>query len=222
LKDYIGKSEINYKKFLSNLKYTKDKSFMNNSNFSNEDAGGIEEIVKDYERKLDELKRNHEKDIKEYRDRFNELRIKYNPELENNFLKLKDEHDDALFLIDKINEMLAPVYEKYYQKNASWYENEKIEFKFAELDKINFLTSLVNKFFIDNKYLIDLVSSLQKEKLSFIEERNLPYVSAAIKKNNLLTEIYDQSKIVESNSDNFHQNFEQIIDYINKNFENII
>lgn len=228
LKDYIGKSEMTFKKFINTL-----KSFNNNASF---DSGkknmsidenfslpgnNIEDVIRDYEKRIDEMKRLHEKDIREYRERFNEMRNKYNPDIENDYVKIRNEYEEKLYLIENINEMLYPIYDKYYQKNASWYENEKIDFKFPELEKINFLISVINKFFTDNKYLIDLVSSLQKEKVGFIEERNLPFVQNSIHKNNLIQEIAEDVRVIENNSEKFHNNFQEIIEFINKNFENI-
>jgi hypothetical protein len=141
--------------------------------------------------------------------------------LENDFYQLKENFENLRVIVDKVDELVAPTYEKYYQKNASWYESQKEESMNRELDRINFLICLVNKFFVDNKYLIDLVSSLQKDKISLVEERNLPYVINAIQNNQLLSEICEDAKICETQSENFHRNFEQVIDYINKNFENI-
>lgn len=222
LKDYIGKSEINYKKFLSNINtgnssYKKtllsDTDITHNTN--------MDEVIRDYERKLDDLRRNHEREIREYREKFNEMKVKYNPDLEADFYNLKNVDEERMFLIEKINEMMEPIHEKYYSKNASWYEKNMIDFKFKELERLNFLISLVNKFFSDNKYLIELVSETQKEKNILMEERSLPYVINAVQKNNVLNEINESSKILEQNSENFHKNFEQILEYINKNLDNI-
>lgn len=218
IKEYLNKSEISYKKFIN--KFNQVNSLTSNySHYNSPD--NVEEIVGEYERKLADLRRSHEAELIEYNHRFNELRIKFNPELENDFYQLKENFENLRVIVDKVDELVAPTYEKYYQKNASWYESQKEESMNRELDRINFLICLVNKFFVDNKYLIDLVSSLQKDKISLVEERNLPYVINAIQNNQLLSEICEDAKICETQSENFHRNFEQVIDYINKNFENI-
>jgi hypothetical protein len=227
IKDFLGKSEINYKKFLSGLKF-KDTNFTTNKSLGNiygentlDDVNKIDDVVRDYERKIDEIRRSHEREITEYREKYNDLRTKYNPDLEKEIFKLRDELEESRYINHKINDLVTPIYEKYYQKNATWYENEKMEFKYKELDMINFTISLVHKFFNDNKYLIDLVSSLQKDKISLIEERNLPFVINTIQNNHLLNEIYEDSKILQCQSDNFSRNLDQVMDFINKNFENI-
>jgi len=205
IKDYIGKSEILYKQIINKI---------DNLRKINDD-GNINEIVRDYERKIEDLKKIHEKEIKEYKEKFQELKTKYNPDLENDYFNLCRESDEKNFLIEKINEIILPIYEKHYVKNSNWYDKGDIDFKFKELEIINFISVLVNKFFNDNKYLIELVSELQKEKNILIEERNLPYVVNAISKNELLNQILENSKIVEESSEKFHKNFEQIIEYIN-------
>jgi hypothetical protein len=51
-----------------------------NLNTELEKKVNIDEIIKDYEKKIDDINKRHEKEMKEYKDRFNELRIKYNPD----------------------------------------------------------------------------------------------------------------------------------------------
>ena len=158
-------------------------------------------------------------EINEYKIQFENIKTKFNPNLENEYFKMKSDYDNKSFLLNKINETLNTTYEKYYQKNISWYENEKIETQSKELEKINFLVSLINKFFNDNKYLIDLVSSIEKEKQSFENERNLPLVMNSISKNDMLQEILNEAGNIKNDSEEFHKNFENLIDYINRNLE---
>jgi hypothetical protein len=205
IKDYIGRSEILYKQIAN--KSNGFKIIEDNN------------LVRDYERKIEELRLSHERELKEYRDRFAELKIKYNPEIENELYNTRNELIEVKFILDKINELVYPIYEKHY-KNANWYE-KVVDLKYKELENINFIISLINKFFSDNKYLIELVNQLEGDKNTLLEERGQPFVINAITKSNLLSQIYDNYKIVEENTDNFHKSFDQIIDYINKNIENL-
>ena len=147
-----------------------------------------EEIIREYENKIDNLRISHEKEIREFKERFEELRNKYRPELEPQFNSLKDTVNEQRHLLEKINELITSAYDKYYQSNLNWFK-ENTEFKYKELEKLNFLVSLVNKFFNDNKYLIELISELQKEKNSLIDERNLPFVQNVINKNTMMLEV---------------------------------
>jgi len=231
LKDFIGKSDISYRKFLSNLKNMNNQNFDNytsnyinnlNKNQNVNQNMNIDEIISEYENKYNQLKWDFEQEIKEYREKFNELRVKYNPDLEMDYLKLRDSYDIKSYLLDEIILMVDPVYEKYYSKNVTWYEKIMLEFKYEELTKIHFLTSLVNKFFSDNKYLLDMVSDVQKEKAALIEERNLPFVLNSIQKNSTLLEINSDLINFEKNNDLVYKNIDQVIDYMTKNIEGLV
>jgi hypothetical protein len=203
IKDYLGKTEIYSRRNYKESFFSDDEIFLN------------------FERNIEELRFNHENEIKEYQRRFNELRNKYNPDLEREFFSLRREFEEKEFTVRNINEAVTPLFEKYYTKNSNWYQNENPEKPNQDLEKINFVVSLTNKFFNDNKYLVDLVSSLQNEKNALLEERNFPFVENCIVRNNLLTEIADDYKEIEKDSKRFHKKFREVIEYIEKNFENI-
>lgn len=217
IQEYLNKSEMNYKKFISNLNL---KFSLPNGKYSNEDQNNLM-IINELENKIENLKKIQQIEKKEFIQQFNELRLKYNPELEKEFFQLKTELDHSRHILDKINEIVFPIYEKYYNKNSPWYQKEKIEYKYKKLEHIHFVISLTNKFFNDNKYLIELVSNLEKEKSILIGERNMPFVANAIEKNGLLLEISEDYKIVEDNSNKLYNNFNELMEYININFENI-
>jgi hypothetical protein len=223
LKDFIGKSDICYRKFLSDLKNQETYNNYQGKNIINRNAAyeKIENVIGDFEKKIEELKWDQEREIKEYREKYNELRIKYNPELESEYYKLRDSYDAKTYIIDETSQMIDPIYEKYFSKNASWYEKVAIDYKYNELVKIHFSSLLVNKFFSDNKYLLDMLSEVQKEKNVLNEERNLPFVINSIQKNSTLQEINNELISFEQNNDLLYKNIDQMIDYMSKNIENI-
>jgi hypothetical protein len=220
IKDYICKSEIFYKGFINNLSKDKRTHSSEGLDFGDEENRHVEDIVRDYDQRVEEIRRQYEKEFREYKERFNELRIKYNPEIENELFAVRAELQDKNFILDRINEMTMSAYEQHYDKNANWYEEYPNDFKFKELDLVNFLVCLVDKFFNDNKYLIEMLGNLQKDNNMLVDDRNLPFVANAIHKNGLLTQICENTKDVEDNVENFHKNFEDVIDFINKNLEN--
>lgn len=213
LKDYIGKAENSYKKLINNLKDSSN-SFLkketgssgnkygsssnrnyygaseDNTNYGNRgsDRGDMEEVIREYEKTIEYLKSEHAREILEYRQKYDEMKLKYKPDIDMILNKKHEEIRELYFIIEKINELMLPVYDKFYQKNANWF-SEVPEFKCKEIEKVNFLIHLVNKFFSDNKYLVELVADLQKEKNSLIEERNMPFVLNSIQKNNVLNEV---------------------------------
>jgi len=244
IKDFIGKSDICYRKFVANIKNLNN---LNNQNFdninnnkshlpnrnSNKDnygkssnnkgqASSLKEIAAEFERKVEQLKWEHEQEIKEYREKFNELRVKYNPDLEVEYMKLREAYEVKTYVFDKINTIVDPVYDKYYGKNTSWYEKIMIQHKYEELGKFHFLVALVNKFFSDNKYLLDMVSDVQKEKAVFIEERSMPFVLNAVQKNSALQDIHADLASFEKNNDLLYKNIDQVLDYMAKNIEGLV
>jgi len=223
LKDFIGKSDICYRKFLSDLKNLESYNNYQGKNTFNRNAAyeKFDRVIEEFEKKIEELKWDQEREMKEYREKYNELRIKYNPELESEYYKLRDSYDAKTYIIDETNQMIDPINEKYYSKNVSWYEKVAIDYKYNELSKVHFLTSLVNKFFSDNKYLLDMLSEVQKEKNVLNEERNLPFVINSIQKNSTLQEINNDLVSFEQNNDLLYKNIDQMIDYMSKNIENI-
>jgi len=148
----------------------------------------MEEVIKEYEKNIEFLKNEHTREIIEYRQKYEDMKLKYKPDLDILLNNKNEELREVYFILEKINELMIPVYDKFYQKNANWFADIP-EFKCKEIEKINFLIHLVNKFFSDNKYLVELVADLQKEKNSLCEERNLPFVLNSIQKNNVLNEV---------------------------------
>lgn len=237
IKDFLGKSDICYRKFIANIKNLNSLNSQifdnyNNNNYNTSNCANspntqgqtlnVEEIADEFERKLEHLKWDYEQEIKEYREKFNELRVKYNPDLETEYIKLRESYEVKTYVIDEINLMVDPVFEKYYSKNTSWYEKIMIEFKYEELRKIHFLTSLVNKFFSDNKYLLDMVSDVQKEKAALIEERSMPFVLNAIQKSSTLQDVHADLASFEKNNDLLYKNIDQVLDYMTKNIEGLV
>jgi hypothetical protein len=213
IKDYFCKSEIFYKGFISSL----NKS----DTYRTIDTNSIDDIVHHYNLKAEELRQQYENEYNIYKERFNELKIKYNPEIENELFAVRAELQDRNFLIDKINDMTMGVYEQHYEKNVGWYEEAHQPEKSKELEAVQFLVCLVDKFFNDNKYLIEMIGNLQKENNLLVDDRSLPLVSNAIHKNELLKQICEDSKVVEENVRSFHKEFGNVIEFINKNFENL-
>ena len=82
------------------------------------------------------------------------------------------------------------------------YEKVAIKYKYNELSIVHILRSLVNNFFSsDNKYLLDMVLEVQKEKRLLNEERSLPFVINSIQKNSNLQEINSDLESFERNND---------------------
>lgn len=174
LNEYIRKTDMQIKSFYLNI---------NSSSFQKENDFDI--IIQGYKNKVEEMKQFHNSEITQYLNKFNELKIKYNPNAEDELNKYKN-------YLSMINQLISPIYEKYSKKKISMYEQEIIE-DFSpqkELTKVNFLICFIEQLFKDNKHLLDNSKELEKEKQTFNECLNLPFVINSIKKNDLLQNIY--------------------------------
>ena len=174
LNEYIRKTDMQIKSFYLNI---------NSSSFQKENDFDI--IIQGYKNKVEEMKQFHNSEITQYLNKFNELKIKYNPNAEDELNKYKN-------YLSMINQLISPIYEKYSKKKISMYEQEIIE-DFSpqkELTKVNFLICFIEQLFKDNKHLLDNSKELEKEKQTFNEYINLPFVINSIKKNDLLQNIY--------------------------------
>ena len=181
----------------------------------------VQEIVCDYEHKISDMKAFYDKEIMKLKETVDKSTI-----VEKDLLAVRKQNDINVYLLDKMSQMISSTYDKYFQKNSSWYGSEHYSDNlsndinnYPDLDKLKFVTCLVDKFYTDNKYLSDLVPSLQKEKLELKEEHSLPYVSNAIARNDLLKEICKEVDEVDRSGDAFHKNFEELINYISINIE---
>lgn len=170
--DYLSKCDLTVRAFA--LGVSKNGSFIQNDN-------SFDDIISNYNKKIEDLKNFYQNQIFQYEEKFNELKIKYNPNLEKDFIKLKN-------LINSINSLISPVYEKFSKKKISSFENkinDTIEDK--EIYQINFLICFIEQLFKDNKHLIESINAIENEKNEIL---NVPYIHNTIKKNDILKELY--------------------------------
>lgn len=170
--DYLSKCDLTVRAFA--LGVSKNGSFIQNDN-------SFDDIISNYNKKIEDLKNFYQNQIFQYEEKFNELKIKYNPNLEKDFIKLKN-------LINSINSLISPVYEKFSKKKISSFENkinDTIEDK--EIQQINFLICFIEQLFKDNKHLIESINAIENEKNEIL---NVPYIQNTIKKNDILKELY--------------------------------
>lgn len=169
------------------------------------------ELISNYESQINDMKHYYEQGQFVLNEKISQL--------EQDLFQVRKQSEMNAFITSQMNQMTSNAYEKYYTKNSSWYGQEKFDSEYPELDRVNFLICLLNKFYTDNKYLSDLVPNLQKEKLAFKEEKSLPYVKNVIEKNSTMREIVDDIAEVERDNEQLHKNFTELMTYINTNIE---
>lgn len=172
--DYLSKCDLNVKTISLNL--SKSGNLFQSEN-------SFDDIINSYNKKIEDLKKYQQKEILQYEEKFNELKVKYNPNLDKENIKLKS-------LLSSISELISPVYEKFSKKKLSSFDsklNENIG-EDKEIIQINFLICFIEQLFKDNKHLIETVQSMEIEKNDIL---NIPYITNTIKKNDILKSIQD-------------------------------
>ena len=172
--DYLSKCDLNVKTISLNL--SKSGSLFRSEN-------SFDDIINSYNKKIEDLKKYQQKEILQYEEKFNELKVKYNPNLDKENIKLKS-------LLSSISELISPVYEKFSKKKLSSFDNKLNENigEDKEIIQINFLICFIEQLFTDNKHLIETIQSMEIEKNDIL---NIPYITNTIKKNDILKNIQD-------------------------------
>ena len=201
--DYLSKCDLNVKTISLNL--SKSGSLFQSEN-------SFDDIINSYNKKIEDLKKYQQKEILQYEEKFNELKVKYNPNLDKENIKLKS-------LLSSISELISPVYEKFSKKKLSSFDNKLNENigEDKEIIQINFLICFIEQLFTDNKHLIETIQSMEIEKNDIL---NIPYITNTIKKNDILKNIQDiisneNYKEDESSS----EQIDELISYIQSNLQ---
>ena len=173
LNDLLSKVDIEVKSFSVNLNMKSSNLNVNDSSFDN--------IIQTYNKKIDDMKQYHLAEKVEYENKFNELKIKYNPKLDEEYMKLKQH-------LNEITSSIDAVYDKFSKKKISGfqpeYNNDTNEGK--TLNKMNFITCFIEQLFKDNKHLIDKVNDSEMEKQKILTS---PYVINTLHKSDVLNDI---------------------------------
>ena len=183
-----------------------DQTFMNTFN-------NIKQLKINYENKILQLKENYDKDLAELKNN-----VQKNCNLECDLFKVKKENEKNNYILDKMSNLINESYMRY-QKNISprnFNPNEKYN---DDIMKLEFLKTVLDKFFDDNKYLNNMIPNLQEEKKRIENDINLPYVKNVINNNDLMREICNSVPEIQKESDIFHKNFNDLMNYIANNIE---
>lgn len=216
LNDYISKLDISFKLFTSSLKQSSDYSIYSNNDFEN--------IIQNYNKKIEDLKQFHRNEILQYDKKFESLKEKYNPCLAEELSKVNRK-------MEMIQSMLLPLYEKYSKKKISVYEPNKscIDKEDALIQIVNFTVCFIEQLFKDNKHLIESIAIIEKDKQSMIDNLNLPFITHFIKRNELCKVIANSSsdqastsEEVEIQLDNMISSLSSILNATNTNNNKLI
>ena len=226
LLDYIQNSpNIDLNCYLQNL--TKIFNF-NINEISNKSNSEIECETKCQEQKMSDLYKKcdelfHQKTtyfnsvFNDYQNKINNIKNSLDCEnlnLKNEFCKLQKENEFNLCLLNKLSNLINCYFPKFfndnYNKNCFPVPNgDEID-----IQKLDYLLNTLDKLDLDNKYFQQTFPALQNEKLMLTEKQNLPFVQNVIENNDLMRDICFNINDVSKESEIFHKNFEELMNYI--------
>ena len=175
----------------------------------------LNQITCEYENKIENMKNCYENELQKLKCELDRLCY-----VENDLINLRKQNDSTNLALDKISCWINESYDKFYQGNNS----PRIEMNnYSNQDKIvnrlQYLLGILDKFYTDNKYLSEIVPNLQKEKLDLVEQQNLPFVNNVINNNGVMNNLAKNVGDIQKQSDTFHKNCQDLMNYISNNIE---
>jgi hypothetical protein len=175
----------------------------------------VNDIMYHFERKIEEIKIQHENELLSYKDRFDQLRRQYNPDLEEEYYKLLKTMEEYKYIVEQTCIITEPLYEKFHHKDLNF---NMEAYKYKELEMVCYLNNVLIKFYNDNKYLVDVVNQLEHKTNDFEGKTLKPFVSNAIQKNEKLIEIKEEIEKVENGRKETQRKFIDLMQFITNNF----
>lgn len=175
----------------------------------------LNQINCDYENKITNIKNCYDEELQKMKCELDRLCF-----VENDLMNLRKLNDSNTFTLDKISTWINDSYEKFYQgDNSPRVELKQCNNQERMINRLQFILGILDKFYTDNKYLSEIVPNLQKEKLALVEQQNLPFVNNVINNNGVMTNLAANVKDIQKQSDTFHKNFQDLMNYISSNIE---
>ncbi len=196
--------------FINNNKSNENKSFLNNSNDFNINCNKLKEeinaitsdnnidsnnnqindkeniIFKEKEKLLNYISYAQQNIISV----FYENNKKFN-ELKEVFLIQNSKNENLNKNIKNIDELISPIWNKYYNKDMDWFDPTKIfdNYELKTYTKSHFLLNFMNQLFLDNKNIMEALTEMEKKKNEAYNILKMPYVKNAIEKSENLKNI---------------------------------
>ena len=175
----------------------------------------LNQITCDYENKIENMKNCYENELQKLKCELDRLCY-----VENDLVNLRKQNDATNLALDKISCWINESYDKFYQgDNSPRIEMNNCSNQDKVVNRLQYLLGILDKFYTDNKYLSEIVPNLQKEKLALVEQQNLPFVNNVINNNGVMTNLAANVKDIQKQSDTFHKNFQDLMNYISSNIE---
>ena len=158
-------------------------------------------------------------------------------ELKESILLLNSKLENIFKYINSIDELISPIWNKYYNKEIEWFDANKIidNYELKTYTKCHFLLNFMNQLFLDNKNIMEALSQMEQKKNEAYNILKLPYVRKAIEKGECLKNVeillnkikiekeknnnIDMNKLIQDGKDLINNIKETISDEYEKNTE---
>lgn len=109
-------------------------------------------------------------------------------ELKDSFISLNSKIENLFKYINSIDELISPIWNKYYNKEIEWFSSDKIidNYELKTYTKCHFLLNFMNQLFLDNKNIMEALTQMEQKKNEAYNILKLPYVKKAIEKGEYL------------------------------------
>ena len=175
----------------------------------------LNQMTCDYENKIENMKNCYENELQKLKCELDRLCY-----VENDLVNLRKQNDATNLALDKISCWINESYDKFYQgENSPRIEMNNCSNQDKVVNRLQYLLGILDKFYTDNKYLSEIVPNLQKEKLDLVEQQNLPFVNNVINNNGVMNNLAKNVGDIQKQSDTFHKNFQDLMNYISNNIE---
>ena len=114
-------------------------------------------------------------------------------ELKESYFILNSKIENLFKYINSIDELISPIWNKYYTKDLEWFNANKISdnYELKTYTKSHFLLNFMNQLFLDNKNIMEALSQMEQKKNEAYNILQLPYVRKAIEKGQYLKNVED-------------------------------
>ena len=112
-------------------------------------------------------------------------------ELKESYFILNSKIENLFKYINSIDELISPIWNKYYTKELEWFDATKISdnYELKTYTKSHFLLNFMNQLFLDNKNIMEALSQMEQKKNEAYNILQLPYVRKAIEKGQYLKNV---------------------------------
>ena len=136
-------------------------------------------------------------------------------ELKEAFLIKNTKNEFLNKYIKDIDELISPIWSKYYNNEVDWFNPNKIidKYELKTYTKSHFLLNFMNQLFTDNKNLMEALTNMEKKKNEAYNILKFPYIQKVIEKWEYLKNIQDLlSKLKEDKNKNEDMDVKKLID----------